>query len=360
MDPLLLNRRQYLELEKIGVGAFAPLRGFMDAREFRSVVDELHLPGGEPFPLPVVLDVSPEDATRVRRANRVALAYGGAVVGEMEPLDVFQVDRATAAEQLFGMTSTAHPGVAHFFRMAPWFVGGTVRLVQRVHFEFSAYELSPQETQRLFAERGWRTVVGFQTRNVPHRAHEHLHRLGLEIADGLFIQPLVGARKRGDFTPEAILAGYRVLIEQFYPAERVVLGILSTYMRYAGPREAIFHAIIRRNYGCTHFIVGRDHGGVGGLYGKYDAHELARRFDGRLGIEILPMAGPFHCGRCGGTATERTCGHRRTAPEVVREINASDVRRMLAEGVAPPPELMRSEVLAGLAGIPLFIEEDAE
>jgi len=218
--------------------------------------------------------------------------------------------------------------------------------------------LSPAETRALFERKGWKTVAGFQTRNIPHRAHEYLQRVALELVDGLFIQPLVGRKKRGDFAPEAILTAYRSLIEGFYPADQVHLDILTTAMRYAGPREAVFHAIIRRNYGCTHFIVGRDHAGVGDFYGKYDAHQLTQRFDGELGIEILRLKGPFHCAICDTIATENSCPHETTSPGAVTHISGTDMRAMLSGGRDPEPHLMRWQLIETLRGQPLFIEED--
>jgi sulfate adenylyltransferase len=238
------------------------------------------------------------------------------------------------------------------------FVGGPVSLKQRVQLDISDFELTPEQTKSKFAKLGWKSIIGFQTRNVPHRAHEYLHRVGLETSDGLFIQPLVGRKKKGDYTPQAVIRGYQALVEGFFPANRVVLGVLSTAMRYAGPREAVFHAIIRRNYGCTRFIVGRDHAGVGNYYGKYDAHELTRRFDGELGIEIVRLNGPYYCRRCDGIVTEHTCPHGQTEPAAVREISGTDMRAILVDGEAPEPHIMRPEIVASLEGIPLFVEEN--
>ena len=201
-------------------------------------------------------------------------------------------------------------------------------------------------------------MVGFQTRNVPHRAHEYLQRVALEHCDGLFIQPLVGRKKIGDYTPEAIIVANQLLVDQFYPPHRVVLGILSTAMRYAGPREALFHALIRRNYGCTHFIIGRDHAGVGEYYGKYSAHELARQFEGDLGIDIMYLHGPYHCRRCDGIVTEHTCAHLHSDPAAITQISGTDMRTVLSGGKEPEPHLMRSEVVEALKGINLFVGEN--
>jgi sulfate adenylyltransferase len=355
---IALNKRQYLELEKIALGAFAPLDGFMADEDFRAVVADMRLASGEVFPLPVVLDVEAGLADRLAVGRTVSLCYDGGAVGEMDVSSIFTCDKDDVAGRLYGTRDAAHPGVAHFFRMGSHFLGGQVRLTRRVQFEFSEHELTPSETRARFANNGWRTVAGFQTRNVPHRAHEYLQRTALELVDGLFIQPLVGYKKRGDYQPRAVLAGYEALLRLCFPPSRVLLGVLSTSMRYAGPREAVFHAIIRRNYGCTHFIVGRDHAGVGGYYGTYAAHDLTHRFDGKLGIEVLRLSGPFYCRRCDGIATEKTCRHVREQPELTHAISGSDMRRLLVGEGAPAPELMRPEVIASLAGMPLFVEED--
>ena len=357
---LVLSRRQYLEVEKIALGAFAPLSGFMNQEEFHSVVEHMRLPSGAPFPLPVLLDLSSDQIISIRGASSVVLVYNNEEVGELVPESIFRCEKLDVAEKVFGTQSSAHPGVAHFLRMGDTFVGGKVRLSRRAQFEFSEYEFSPSETRAHFQANGWKTVCGFQTRNVPHRAHEYLQRLALEQCDGLFIQPIVGAKKRGDYEPKAVLTAYRALIDGFLPANRVLLGVLSTAMRYAGPREALFHAIIRRNYGCTHFVVGRDHAGVGEYYGKYEAHDLTKRFDGELGIEVLRLHGPFLCRACGGIVTERSCPHVQRAPEEITEISGTAIRNIVSNGAPIQPELMRPEVVESIRGLKLFIEEDAE
>ena len=356
MTELTLNRHQYLELEKLHLGAFAPLQGFMTEGQFHSVVDSLRLPDGEVFPLPVMLDLSADDKDRVKGRPRVTLCYEGEEVGEIEPQSLFNCDKRDVAMKVFGSDDKAHPGVAFLNQMQDWFVGGPVRLTKRLAIDVSVWELTPEQTRAEFKRRGWQTVVGFQTRNVPHRAHEYLQRVALEQVDGLFIQPLVGWKKEGDYTADAIMAGYSTLIEAFYPKDRVLLGILSTAMRYAGPREAVFHALVRRNYGCTHFVVGRDHAGVGDYYGKYEAHDLTRRFDGDLGIQVMRLHGPYHCRRCGGIVTEQTCQHLETALDDTRQISGTDIRELLTSGSEPDAEIMRPEVLDALSSVPVFIE----
>ncbi|MEM9107719.1 MAG: sulfate adenylyltransferase [Pseudomonadota bacterium] len=358
MSTLVLNRNQYLELEKLSLGAFAPVRGFMTEKEFHSVVNEMRLPDGSPFPLPIVLQVTQEEAEQCRNRDTIRLIHEGEYVGELHPTSIYTVDKPAAARSLYGTDDVSHPGVHFFMRDGDWFIGGDISLSKRINHELSAHELTPAQTREMFKQRGWETVVGFQTRNVPHRAHEYLQRIALETTDGLFIQPLVGMKKAGDYTPQAVIAGYQALIDGFFPEERVLFGILTTSMRYAGPREAIFHAIIRRNYGCTHFVVGRDHAGVGNYYGKYEAHEATRRFDGELGITVMRLHGPFYCPDCGGIVTEKTCRHYRQDPSRIIEISGTDIRAMLSEGRPVNPEIIRPEIVAALDGTELFIKGD--
>ena len=352
---LELNRNQYLELEKIGLGAFSPLNGFMDKAQFDSVVETMRLPCGAVFTLPVVLDINATKLPLYRSTARIDLTFGREKVGYLWPSDFYECDRSDVANKVFGTSDVSHPGVAYFLSLEAVFVGGKVELLRRAHFDISADELTPDETRTMFRDRGWKRVVGFQTRNVPHRAHEYLQRVALEHSDGLFVQPLVGHKRAGDFTPEAVMQGYRALVGEFLPTEKVVLGILSTVMRYAGPREAVFHAIIRRNYGCTHFIVGRDHAGVGDWYGLYDAHELTRQFDGDLGIDIMRLHGPYFCSTCDGIVTTQTCPHEGT--DTAQAISGTDMRRILTGGKRPNPRLMRPEIVAALTDVQLFIEE---
>jgi len=358
MDRLDLNRTQYLELEKLGLGAFAPLDGFMNEGCFHSVVDRMRLLDGSPFTLPVVLDVDEATANNLRSEPLVPLFHTGVHVGNLMPKSIYTLDKEKAAKEIYGTDSIDHPGVRFFYEMEDWFVGGKVELLRRVDWSLSEHEMTPVETRAFFQSKGWETVAGFQTRNVPHRAHEYLQRVALEVVDGLFVQPLVGKRKLGDYTPEAIVKGYNSLINEFYPKDRVALGLLTTSMRYAGPREAIFHAIIRRNYGCTHFIVGRDHAGVGDYYGKYDAHDLTRKFDGELGVTIMRLSGPFHCSSCDALATEKTCQHYVSSPDNVTELSGTDMRAILSDGGAPQPHLMRPEIIQALRDVMLFVEDE--
>lgn len=350
-----LRQDQYLELEKIGLGALLPLNHFMSETEFNSVSVGMRLPSGEPFTLPVVFDVDKDFAERAIKASCIQLMYCGINVGELIPESVYTCDKETIAKHIYGTSERKHPGVNRFYDSGDWFIGGKTTLLKRVEHELSKYELTPTESKKKFEDLGWKTIVGFQTRNVPHRAHEYLQRVALEHVDGLFIQPLVGQKKEGDYTPEAVIKGYQALVNGFYPKNSVVLGILSTSMRYAGPREAVFHAMIRRNYGCTHFIVGRDHAGVGNYYGKYDGHKLLHSFEGELGIQIMYLHGPFYCAICDGIVTEHTCPHIVSHPQVTNQISGTLMRSILSGGSKPDVNFFRPEILEALKDCDLFI-----
>ncbi len=353
MTSLALDRNQLLEAENLVDGVLAPLAGFMNEAELRSVVDTMCLPNGDVFPLPIVLDVSDAVANEVTRHATIELTFEGKSVGELAPTQPYRIDRAHVVRKVFGTDDPAHPGVAHVLAMRDVLIGGRVTLHSRTPKDAEA--MTPAEVRSLAAARGWKTMAGFQTRNVPHRAHEYLQRAALEHVDGLLIHPLVGQKKAGDYTPEAVTAGYRALCREYYPPDRVIFALLLTAMRYAGPREAVFHALIRRNFGCTHFIVGRDHAGVGSYYGKYEAQTLACALAERLGIAIMPLAGPFWCERCAGIVTERTCRHPDTHPEAVVPISGTKMRAILQSGEPMPEYLMRADIVAALRGIDLVI-----
>ena len=350
-----LRRDQYLELEKIGIGAFLPLDHFMTESEFFSVTENMRLPTGYPFTIPVFLDVDKVTSEIARNVFQIDLYYKEILVGRIIPESIYTCDKEKVAQYIYGTKDENHPGVARFFNQGDWFIGGQTIFLNKVDHEISQYEHTPAETKKMFADLGWKTVVGFQTRNVPHRAHEYLQRVALEHVDGLFVQPLVGQKKSGDYTPEAVIKGYRALVDGFYPKNTVILGILSTSMRYAGPREAVFHAIIRKNYGCTHFIIGRDHAGVGDYYEKYAAHELIHQFEDEIGIKIMYLHGPFYCEICDGIATEHTCPHVVTNPEVTNQISGSMIRQILSSGDKPDKRFLRPEILEALHGFELFI-----
>jgi len=338
-----LDRDQYLEVEKIGIGAFAPLSGFMGSEDFHSISETYRLKNGTLFPLPVILDIGNSDYGRVKNEPQIELQFEGTAVATMRPDEFYQPNREKTAKQIFGISDSKHPGVHHYQQLKQYFMSGEVKLIKRIQFDYSELEKTPQETKEEFKNRGWKTVVGFQTRNVPHRAHEYLQKIGLEVCDGLMIQPLIGKKKPGDFTLDSVLEGYRALLDNYFPKQNVLLNVLTTVMRYAGPREAAFHAIVRKNYGCTHFIVGRDHAGVGGYYEKYEAHDFCRKFDD-LGIEILFLRGPYLCLKCDSITTDKTCPHGDHHPDYTVEISGTKIRGMLVDEIVLDKRLLRPEV----------------
>jgi sulfate adenylyltransferase len=336
------------DLELLASGGYSPLQGFMTERDYRSVVTSLHLAGGLVWSLPVVLPVEPALAEGLRPGQEVALVEpDGAPVALMTVEDRYRVDRAWEARHVFGTEDPRHPGVARLLRQPDVYVGGPVQVIGRRPSPFPRYDLEPTQTRAVFRERGWQTVVGFQTRNPIHRAHEYIQKCALELVDGLLLHPLVGETKGDDLPAEIRVRCYEALLDHYYPSQRVVLATFPAAMRYAGPREAVFHAICRKNYGCSHFIVGRDHAGVGGFYGPLDAQRLVRELAGEMGIQPLCYDSAFYCRRCDGMATAKTCPH---GPEDRVELSGTQVREMLRRGELPPREYSRPEVAALLAG----------
>ena len=321
----------------LGVGAFSPLEGFMGPEDFRATLYEKRLTSGVPWTIPVVLDVSAEQLNRL--GKDVGLWYAGQPLAIMADITSYRYDRQEYAKQVFGTEEPKHPGVAHVFALGEVLLGGTVAVLGEVETPFAHYRLTPRETRVLFTTKGWRTVVGFQTRNVPHLGHEYVQKTALTFVDGLFLNPVIGRKKPGDFKDEVILGAYEALVRHYYPPERAVLATLHTEMRYAGPREAIFHAIVRKNFGCTHFIVGRDHAGVGQYYAPYAAQEIFEEFPD-LGIIPLFFTALFYCRRCAGVANEKTCPH---GAEARLDFSGTLLRRLLTERQAPDG-LIRPEV----------------
>jgi sulfate adenylyltransferase len=354
MKSIQLSYDQFLEFEKIAIGTFAPLDGFMDEKNFYSVVNHLRLSSGQLFTIPIVLDVDKECAIDLNGESKVELFYKNLLVGYIFPTSFFTCNRNEVSKKIFGTADLSHPGVLNFFNLKEIFIGGKIEKLEENFSLIATNELTPKDQKREFEIKGWATIAGFQTRNVPHRAHEYLLRIALEISDGLFVQPLIGKKQPGDFTLEAILRGYEVLLENFLPPERVVLGTLSTQMRYAGPREALFHAIIRKNYGCTHFIIGRDHAGVGNWYDKYAAQEFVLKFESEIGIKILALRGPYYCTKCDTIVTENSCSHENSIHAM--HISGSDIRRILKNGNVPDNKFIRIEIIKALEHIKCFID----
>jgi sulfate adenylyltransferase len=336
-----LSRSLYFDFVNIVRGTYSPLGGFMSRADFLKVVNDISLESGVIWPLPIVLDVSSERANEIAPGDRIALSRpDGTMVGIMDADSVYRYDEERTCQKLFGTTDTDHPGVRTILSKDPYFVGGPVNAFSDTLPRVGKYDIAPKETRVLFNQRDWESVVGFQTRNVPHRAHEYLQKSALEHVDGLFIQPKIGEKKPGDYTNDAILRGYESLIENYYPPKSVVLSIFKSRMMYAGPREAVFDAIVRKNYGCTHFIVGRDHAGVRNYYGDFEAQEL---FDaiGNVGITPLYYNYAFYCTKCDGIVSEKICPHDSSHH---MEPSGTELRKTLSEGERPPSELMRPEV----------------
>ena len=335
---LTLTGRELNDLALIGMGACSPLTGFMTRKDYEPVVTSMRLANALPWSIPVVLAVDKEEAPSL--GTRAALYDGeGGLRGIIEVEDVFEYDKLTEARNVYRTDDEKHPGVAALFERKNVLVGGPIRLLPS---EPNPESLSPSETRAEFERRGWNTIVGFQTRNPVHRAHEYIQKCALEVVDGLLLHPLVGETKGDDIPADVRMRCYRTLLENYYPADRVLLSTLPAAMRYAGPREAIFHAMIRKNYGCTHFIVGRDHAGVGSYYGTYDAQKIFSEFDpGELGIMPLKFENSFYCRRCQQMGSKKTCNHD---PENHVSLSGTKVREMLRAGELPPPEFSRPEV----------------
>ncbi|HWU36855.1 MAG TPA: sulfate adenylyltransferase [Candidatus Acidoferrum sp.] len=308
LPTLPISDERLREVENLANGIYSPLDGFLEKRDFEAVLYKKRLANGIPWTIPIVLDVTQDEAQRYGEGRTVALTFEGKAVGVLHLTEAYSFRQEEYALQVFGTTDTAHPGVAETFRMNRILLAGTVDFLAAPESPFAPYRLTPRETRVLFEAKGWRTVVGFQTRNLPHLGHEALQKTALSFVDGLFVNPLIGRKKRGDFKHEVIAAAYDALLHSYYLKQHAVMAVLHMPMRYAGPRDAIFHAIIRKNFGCTHFIVGRDHAGVGNFYHPYAAQEIFQEFPD-LGIVPLFFTAFFHCRRCQGMANEKTCPH---------------------------------------------------
>ena len=341
LPTLSLDEDEESDFFLLACGAYNPLQGFMNREDYYAVLNHCRLASGRPWPLPIVLSLHEEQVRGLPSSGPIALFNRqGQALGVLVLRRIFRRELQDEAAKVFGTKDRKHPGVAVLMTKGTYLAGGEIMALKPRENGY-LYPWEPEETKRLIVERGWNTVAGFQTRNPIHRAHEYLQKIALELVDGLLIHPLVGRTKAGDIPAEIRMRCYKELIKHYYPKNRVLLGVFPAVMRYAGPREALFHALVRKNYGCTHMIIGRDHAGVGDYYSTYEAQEFCAQFATELELEILPFENAFYCNLCKQTATEKTCPHSQEERMI---LSGTKARKILQEGGELPPEFTRPEV----------------
>jgi sulfate adenylyltransferase len=344
---LKLDAESVSDVENLATGVYSPLEGFLGEKDFRNVLAHMRLANDLPWTVPIVLDVDRAAADGLKIGTEVALVNDAdEPVAILSLEEKYGYDKTEMSEKVFGTTDPAHPGVAKVMGMKDVLLAGKVDLVTMAPTPFDRWKLSPRETRVLFKTKGWRTVVGFQTRNTPHIGHEYVQKAALTFTDGIFINPVIGKKKKGDFKDEVILASYEELIRHYYLKERAVMAILQMEMRYAGPREAIHHAVIRKNFGCTHIIIGRDHAGVGKYYPPFAAQDIFEEFPD-LGIVPLFFRSFYFCKKCSSVVNEKICPH--PASEQI-QFSGTKIRDLLVQGIVPQIELMRPEVAKVIMG----------
>ena len=328
-------------IKNIAFGVFSPLEGFMDEINFHYVLKEMRLENDIAWPIPVVLDASEKEIVNLTPGDNIILVNNSEKpIALMNVSDIYNYDKKEFAKDVYGTLDRNHPGVESVFQLKEKLIGGEIFLINEPQPKFPELDLKPIETRVLFKEKKWDRVVAFQTRNPPHLGHEYVQKAGLTYVDGLFINPVIGKKKKGDFLDEVIIEAYKTLIKEYYPKDRVVLSTFETEMRYAGPKEAIFHAIARKNFGCDHIIIGRDHAGVGDYYGPYDAHKIFDEFPD-LGIEPIKFRSFSRCKKCNAIVNDKICPH---PPEMHEFFAGKAIRAALKEGKPPGPDVMRPEV----------------
>ncbi|MCF8008657.1 MAG: sulfate adenylyltransferase [Halanaerobiales bacterium] len=344
MFHLKVNQYDLIETENIAIGLYSPIEGFMNKEDYNSVVQNMRLSNGTVWTIPIVLGVNQSELENIEIGEQIALTDNKEnIYAVMDIEDIYEYDKRKEAKNVYKTDSSKHPGVKNVYKRGQFHLGGKIYLLNRInHQKFNQYRLDPIEVRKQIKEQGWQRVVGFQTRNPIHRAHEYLQKCSLEITDGLLLSPLVGETKSSDIPVDYRIESYQVMIDKIYPKNKVFLAVFPAAMRYAGPREAIFHSLCRKNYGCTHFIVGRDHAGVGDYYGTYDAQKIFDNFK-QEEIKIVPLRFEysFYCKKCKSMATTKTCPHD---SDHHIGLSGTKVRKLLKEGKRPPKEMTRPEV----------------
>lgn len=350
LPKLVISNKSISDLELISNGAYSPLEGFMKEKDYKQVLESMHLSDGLPWTIPITLPITRKQGEKIGIGDQIVLCdEDNRACGIIFIEEMYEYDQREEARKVYGTEDETHPGVKNLLEQGEINIAGPVYLINRSNNRFTEHHFDPIDTREMFENLGWKTVVGFQTRNPVHRAHEYLHKIVLETIDGLLLNPLVGETKSDDIPADIRMESYLVLLENYYPKDRVRLAIFPAAMRYAGPREAVFHAIVRKNYGCTHFIVGRDHAGVGDFYGTYDAQRIFDNFDkSSLGIEPIFFEHSFYCNKCENMATSRTCPHDKKEHLV---LSGTMVRKILRDGYSLPKNFTRPEVAEVLTKI---------
>ena len=340
---LAVSKRVLCDLEMLAIGAFSPLNGFTSEKDYKSILENMRLSNGLVWPIPITLQVKKEEYEKIKNQKEIALKNElNEIVAVLTLKEIYQPDLNKEALSVFKTTDTNHPAVKYLFEAGEYYLAGDVKVLKHTYDEFAEYNLGCAKTREIFAAKGWKKIVAFQTRNPVHRAHEYLLKVALETVDGLMLHPTMGETKGDDIPSDVRMKCYKVILEKYFPQDRTLLCIMPASMRYGGPREAILHAIIRKNYGCTHFIVGRDHAGVGNYYGTYDAQKIFDGFKAEdLGITPIFFEHSFYCKACDGMASYKTCPHDKSNHLI---LSGTKVREMLKAGEIPPVEFTRSEI----------------
>ena len=354
MASIVISKKQYLECLHLYQGSFNPVKEFMNQEEINTVAEKMVLPNKKVFPLPIFFDVSRKNIKNFENQDSVSLIFNRKEIGYLKPSDIYICDKKKIAKSVYGFNGKNHLGVKKFYETEEFFVSGEVKVFKKKEINFLNLDYSPSKIKKIIEQKKWKTIVGFQTRNIPHLGHEFIQKKLLEKYDGLIINPLVGERKKNDFTAKAIVKSYKTLINKFYPKKRILFFLLTTNMRFAGPREAIFHAIVRKNFGCTHFLIGRDHAGVDNFYGDYDAHKLAKKIDKKININIVKFKGPFFCKKCKIVTNEDNCPHFDDKKSII-EISGTKIRKSLKNKNFDNCRFLRKEVLNSIKKLKLFI-----